>query len=268
MSNVELDPWGADTNRSSNTAFQPQSFTSYIRDANGGQDAMARRYSIGGRFAQPDSYGGSYDFSDPQSLNRYAYTKNDPVNFRDPSGMVMSEFCGAEYSFVACGGNGGFWGGGDFGGHVAEYNREYEGLPANIAGAMRLIDQRIGNARGGLGFLTSAEILAGGRATSAHAWIIYDGAYYDADGVVWSSSDDSRSFGRSPLMGSLDQWPPKLLDRTFGWGEPRTPTTRVTVPGSEPIKMVPQRGTPGIEISRIILISRGLTLGIRNFPLT
>jgi len=35
-------------------------------------------------------------------------------------------------------------------------------LPASIAGAMHLIDQRIGNARGGLGFLTSAEILAGG----------------------------------------------------------------------------------------------------------
>jgi RHS repeat-associated protein len=92
VSTVELDPWGADTNRSSNSAFQPQSFTSYIRDANGGQDAMARRYSVGGRFSQPDPYGGSYDFSDPQSLNRYAYTKNDPVNFRDPSGLNLWHF--------------------------------------------------------------------------------------------------------------------------------------------------------------------------------
>jgi hypothetical protein len=48
---------------------------------------MARRYSVGGRFSQPDPYGGSYNFGDPQSMNRYAYTKNDPVNFRDPSGL-------------------------------------------------------------------------------------------------------------------------------------------------------------------------------------
>jgi hypothetical protein len=48
---------------------------------------MARRYSASSRFSQPDPYNGSYDFSDPQSLNRYAYTKNDPVNFRDPSGL-------------------------------------------------------------------------------------------------------------------------------------------------------------------------------------
>jgi RHS repeat-associated protein len=88
---VELDPWGANTNRSSASPFQPQNFTTYIRDGNGQQDAMARRYSVSGRFSQPDPYGGSYNFADPQSLNRYAYTKNDPVNFRDPSGLgIMS----------------------------------------------------------------------------------------------------------------------------------------------------------------------------------
>jgi RHS repeat-associated protein len=90
VSMVELDPWGADTSRSSNSAFQPQSFTSYIRDGNGQQDAMARRYLVGGRFAQPDPYGGSYNFTDPQSLNRYAYTKNDPVNQRDPTGLAIT----------------------------------------------------------------------------------------------------------------------------------------------------------------------------------
>src|SRR5205085_7896407 len=66
---VELDPWGANTPRSSASPFQPQNFTSYIRDGNGDQDAMARRYSPTGRFSQPDPYSGSYDFSDPQSLN-------------------------------------------------------------------------------------------------------------------------------------------------------------------------------------------------------
>jgi RHS repeat-associated protein len=88
---VELDPWGANTARSSATVFQPQNFTSYTRDANGDQDAMARRYSVSGRFSQPDPYSGSYDFSDPQSLNRYAYVGNDPVNRTDPSGMMPNQ---------------------------------------------------------------------------------------------------------------------------------------------------------------------------------
>ncbi|SRR6266404_38555 len=183
---------------------------------------MQRRYNRWwSRFDQPDPYDGSYELTNPQSFNRYAYTQNDPVNHTDPSGLEMNDsFCGAENSFDQCGGSAGFWGGGSFGGHVAEYNHEYGGLPANIAEAMHLIDQRIGNARGGLGFLTSAEIL--GRATSAHAWIIVDGVYYDADGVVWSGSD-GRSFGGNPLFDTLDQWPPQWprlgdgYDSRWGW---------------------------------------------------
>jgi RHS repeat-associated protein len=85
---VELDPWGGDTARSANQAFQPHRFTTYERDANGGDDAMARRYhGAERRFAQPDPLDGSYNYADPQSLNRYAYTQNDPVNFMDPSGL-------------------------------------------------------------------------------------------------------------------------------------------------------------------------------------
>ncbi len=41
------------------------------------------------RFHQPDPYDGSYNLTDPQSLNRYAYVQNDPVNFVDPSGLFM-----------------------------------------------------------------------------------------------------------------------------------------------------------------------------------
>jgi RHS repeat-associated protein len=93
VSIIETDPWGADTNRSGAAAFQPKKFTSYDRDGNGSDEAMFRRYNRKhSRFDQPDPYGGSYDFSDPQSLNRYAYTKNDPVNFRDPSGLMCIQF--------------------------------------------------------------------------------------------------------------------------------------------------------------------------------
>jgi hypothetical protein len=38
-------------------------------------------------FDQPDPYDGSYNLTDPQSFNRYAYVQNDPVNFVDPSGL-------------------------------------------------------------------------------------------------------------------------------------------------------------------------------------
>ena len=68
------------TGRSSNQAFQAHRFTSYDRDANGGDDAIMRRYqSNNSRFFQPDPYDGSYNLADPQSFNRYAYVRNDFV---------------------------------------------------------------------------------------------------------------------------------------------------------------------------------------------
>lgn len=40
-----------------------------------------------GRWTSPDPYGGSLDKENPQSLNRYSYVLNDPVNRRDPDGL-------------------------------------------------------------------------------------------------------------------------------------------------------------------------------------
>jgi len=88
VSTIELDPFGADTNKSSNAAFQPHKYTSYERDGNASDEAMFRRFNrYHSRFDQPDPYEGSYDATDPQSFNRYAYTQNDPANFFDPSGL-------------------------------------------------------------------------------------------------------------------------------------------------------------------------------------
>jgi RHS repeat-associated protein len=88
VSTIELDPWGGETNRSSNEAFQPRKFTTYERDSIGSDDAMHRRYNRWwARFEQPDPYDGSYDLTDPQSFNRYSYVQNDPVNFVDPLGL-------------------------------------------------------------------------------------------------------------------------------------------------------------------------------------
>ena len=88
ISTIELDPWGGNTNRSSNDAFQPHKFTTYERDSNGSDDAMFRRYNRWwSRFDQPDPYDGSYDIANPQSFNRYSYVQNDPINSVDPTGL-------------------------------------------------------------------------------------------------------------------------------------------------------------------------------------
>ena len=87
---VELDPWGGETERSVNPRSQPYVYGSYERDGNWSDQAQRRVYhGWYSRFYQPDPWDGSYDLTDPQSFNRYAYVQNDPVNFTDPSGLMM-----------------------------------------------------------------------------------------------------------------------------------------------------------------------------------
>jgi RHS repeat-associated protein len=55
------------------------------------QHARHRQYSTNlGRWQSPDLYSGSYDLTNPQSFNRYAYVLNDPANLVDPSGLEES----------------------------------------------------------------------------------------------------------------------------------------------------------------------------------
>jgi RHS repeat-associated protein len=64
-------------------------FAGLDTDTESGLDhAIFRQYASNmGRWTSPDSYDGSMDIGNPQSLNRYSYVGNGPLNFRDPSGL-------------------------------------------------------------------------------------------------------------------------------------------------------------------------------------
>jgi RHS repeat-associated protein len=65
-------------------------FATYERDAESGNIINYAQfryyYSTQGRFMSPDPLGG--DIGDPQSLGRYTYVRNDPINSADPSGLL------------------------------------------------------------------------------------------------------------------------------------------------------------------------------------
>ncbi len=62
-------------------------FTGKERDAESGLDNFGARYdsSSMGRFMSPDPLGGR--LIDPQTLNKYSYVRNNPVNLVDPTGL-------------------------------------------------------------------------------------------------------------------------------------------------------------------------------------
>lgn len=95
----------ADTSRSTGKQRDPESTNDYFG---------ARYYAsnIAGRFLTPDPSGLSYaDPNDPQSLNLYAYVRNNPLRFVDPSGLDCVQVdTGADEVLVAasdCGATGG-----------------------------------------------------------------------------------------------------------------------------------------------------------------
>jgi RHS repeat-associated protein len=69
--------------------------------------AQFRQYSsTPGRWMSPDPYYGSYNLSNPQSMNRYSYVLNNPMRFVDPKGLDDDDLCeGITVCFVDAPGN-------------------------------------------------------------------------------------------------------------------------------------------------------------------
>jgi RHS repeat-associated protein len=65
-----------------------QKFTGHERDGETGLDYMKARYysSVQGRFTSPDDFWKDSQVSDPQSWNKYAYARNNPLKYIDPEG--------------------------------------------------------------------------------------------------------------------------------------------------------------------------------------
>jgi RHS repeat-associated protein len=71
-------------------------FTGKERDPESGLDYLSARYysSNLGRFSSPDPLGGHQE--DAQTLNRYAYVRNNPLNLTDPTGLDFNLYCQKE----------------------------------------------------------------------------------------------------------------------------------------------------------------------------
>ncbi len=80
-------PYGED--RGTPIANDQVKFATYTRDSATGNDYADQRYYSNqfGRFMSPDPYTASAGPSDPGSWNRYAYTRDDPTNRIDPTGL-------------------------------------------------------------------------------------------------------------------------------------------------------------------------------------
>jgi RHS repeat-associated protein len=70
-----------------------QKFTGYEADGETGLNFAQARYqsTVQGRFTSVDPLQASASVTSPQSLNRYSYVENNPVNFTDPTGMMLSD---------------------------------------------------------------------------------------------------------------------------------------------------------------------------------
>ena len=82
-------PFGEDFAESG--AQEKHNLTNYESDSEIASDyAVNRQYAqTVGRFMRVDTFRGSYEFSSPQSINRYSYVQGDAINATDPAGLCL-----------------------------------------------------------------------------------------------------------------------------------------------------------------------------------
>ena len=100
---ADFYPFGRE-NAFTNNSGPIYKFTGKIRDAESGLDDFGARYNSSnlGRFMSSDPLGGHQ--IDPQTLNKYAYVRNNPLNLTDPTGLdLYLQGCGKDTS--TCNGN-------------------------------------------------------------------------------------------------------------------------------------------------------------------
>jgi RHS repeat-associated protein len=85
---ADFEPFGGE-HTYTNTCPNNYKFTGKERDSESNLDYFGKRYYTNaiGRFSSIDP--GPYSWSDPQTLNRYAYTRNNPLRYVDPTGMYF-----------------------------------------------------------------------------------------------------------------------------------------------------------------------------------
>lgn len=85
-----------ESNSCTGSATTPRCFTGKERDPESGLDYFGARYcaSTGGRFGSADPlYLELRRLIDPQQLNLYTYTRNNPLRFTDPTGLDIKITC-------------------------------------------------------------------------------------------------------------------------------------------------------------------------------
>ena len=105
VSRQDYEPFGGEIVRTGagyGAAEVGRRFTGKERDAETGLDYFGARYYSGavGRFTSPDPFLGSGRPEDPQSWNRYAYARNNPLVYIDPTGMDYEHLEGRQKKLV------------------------------------------------------------------------------------------------------------------------------------------------------------------------
>jgi RHS repeat-associated protein len=91
---TEILPFGEEVPLESMRSSSKRHFTGHERDLESGLDYMMARYYSLGRFMTVDPINLDINPMNPQSWNKYAYVRNNPVRYTDPRGTMGQDDVG------------------------------------------------------------------------------------------------------------------------------------------------------------------------------